>query len=241
MATKKKLERGQIEVETLKHFINGGTGIITIANTQTEKHVTLLFDVPEKKGEERDPASPIFVKLFGGEQGDDVRKKRAYKYFGCIWRKDGRTGQPHPPKFWFDERKAKGGIVRSDACVGTVAWLMRIAGGSQNLPAYMQLWHEGICCFCNLPLSQPESIKRGYGPKCAKDRGLPYGKQTKRAKKSERVETTKETREPRAKKTSTRTGEALEAETKRRLAEIKSDKPEPKQEVIANLDGFKWI
>lgn len=34
----------------------------------------------------------------------------------------------------------------------------------------------GNCCFCTLKLTHPESVKHGYGPKCAKYYGLPWGK-----------------------------------------------------------------
>lgn len=184
---KKQLERGQLEVETLKHFLNGGFGTITITNTRTGKHVTLRFAEPKpKNGQERDPFAPIFVKLFTGSS-DEIKLARAYSYFGCIWRKDSRTGQPKTPVFWYDARKTKGGIERGDACVATVEWLLRVASGSQGKATHMELWHEGLCCFCGRPLTQTESIKRGYGPKCADSRNLPYGKQTKRAKKSEDV------------------------------------------------------
>jgi len=33
----------------------------------------------------------------------------------------------------------------------------------------------GRCCFCSTPIDTPESIAAGYGPKCAADRGLPWG------------------------------------------------------------------
>ena len=32
----------------------------------------------------------------------------------------------------------------------------------------------GHCCFCTLKLTHPESVKRGYGPKCASYYGLPW-------------------------------------------------------------------
>lgn len=31
------------------------------------------------------------------------------------------------------------------------------------------------CCFCATPIDTPESKSVGYGPKCAADRGLPWG------------------------------------------------------------------
>lgn len=34
----------------------------------------------------------------------------------------------------------------------------------------------GRCCFCYLPLTVGDSLEVGYGAKCAKNHGLPYGK-----------------------------------------------------------------
>jgi hypothetical protein len=34
----------------------------------------------------------------------------------------------------------------------------------------------GNCCFCSLPLSDPKSLKLGYGPICASHYNLPYQK-----------------------------------------------------------------
>ena len=33
----------------------------------------------------------------------------------------------------------------------------------------------GICCFCAALLEDPESVRRGYGPVCARNNGLPHG------------------------------------------------------------------
>jgi hypothetical protein len=33
----------------------------------------------------------------------------------------------------------------------------------------------GVCCFCGLKLTDPQSTDRGYGPICAKHWGLPWG------------------------------------------------------------------
>lgn len=241
------LERGELSVETLKHFIHGGTGILTLTNTRTQKHVTIKFDVPEKRGEKRDPKSPIFVNLFTGSRDDDVRSKKAYSYFGCIWRKN-RDGTSCTPRFWFDARKAKGGIKREDGCVGSISWLMRIASGQASLPSYMELWHEGICCFCNLPLTQTESIKRGYGPKCAKNHGLAYGKVTKRTKKSETIreavdsvpDSALQAKRKRENKV-LREAAAERREALRRKAEGKVEEPKPQSACADSLDGFKWV
>lgn len=249
----KQLERGQLEVDTLKHFLNGGFGTITITNTRTDMHVTLRFAEPKPKaGKARDPFAPIFVKLFTGQEGE-IKLKRAYSYFGCIWRKDRRTGKAQRPTFWFDSFKAKGGIKGGDACVKTVAWLMRVASGETPLVDYMQLWHEGLCCFCGRPLTQTESIKRGYGPKCAEHRSLPYGKVTKRAKKTERVIPTAkgdETYDERvmdlvAAGFSVKASETIaKAEVKPTQTEILPAvevAPEPVTACGDDLSGFKWV
>jgi len=180
-----KLTRGRLDVEVLKHFINGGFGLITVTNTRTDKHVTLRFAEPTRKGQPRDPHAPIFVSNFQGTRGDEhTKSKRAWAYFGCIWRQDRETKKPISPRFWYHSAKAKGGIRFDSACTKTVEWLMDITSGKRTLPDYMQLWHEGTCCFCGRPLTQTESIKRGYGPTCAKQRSLPYGKVTSRGRKA---------------------------------------------------------
>jgi hypothetical protein len=33
------------------------------------------------------------------------------------------------------------------------------------------------CCFCNIELTDPKSVGAGYGPVCAKNWGMPWGKQ----------------------------------------------------------------
>ena len=43
----------------------------------------------------------------------------------------------------------------------------------------------GSCCFCNLPLSTPESLTHGYGATCAKNGNLPHGKKSARAIEAE--------------------------------------------------------
>lgn len=42
----------------------------------------------------------------------------------------------------------------------------------------------GRCCFCSTPIDTPESTTVGYGPKCASDRGLPWGANVAKAAKA---------------------------------------------------------
>lgn len=268
--TDKKLERAQVSVETLKHFITGGHGTMTLTNANTRQHTTLRFAEPKvKKGETRDPNAPIFVKLFTGDATSEIKSSRAYSYFGCIWRKNS-DGSACPPRFWFDSRKARGGIRSGDGCVDSVDWLMKIAAGKIALPSHMELWHEGICCFCGRPLTQTESIKRGYGPVCAEKRSLDYGKTTNRTKKHQSIREGVDSipdKDLRAKPTyaeevktraikeseneALREAAAERREVLRKKAEGKTEqkeifkaeeKVEQAQSACADsLDGFKWV
>lgn len=37
---------------------------------------------------------------------------------------------------------------------------------NDNLPVFIEIWHEGKCCKCGRSLTDPESIKVGMGPNC---------------------------------------------------------------------------
>lgn len=39
--------------------------------------------------------------------------------------------------------------------------------GRNELPAGLEIWHEGRCCRCGRPLTVPDSIATGLGPVCA--------------------------------------------------------------------------
>lgn len=164
MADRNKLET----VEEIKRFALGGNATLTLANTEKNTHVTLWLQRGKRKG------APIFAKVFTGR---DNAKSRSYSYVGCVWEND-RSGRPQEPAFRHGGLKAR--LDRDDARVKTVAWLLEVINGGRGLGP-VEVWHEGRCCFCHKELTQTESVKRGYGPNCASQRGLPYGGQTKRA------------------------------------------------------------
>lgn len=85
---------------------------------------------------------------------------------------------------------------------GTVLRGMKTMTPTLNLPIDVQIVLEslkkdpistvrrlgrktGSCCFCNLPLSTPESLVHGYGATCAKNGNLPHGKKSARAIEAE--------------------------------------------------------
>lgn len=44
-------------------------------------------------------------------------------------------------------------------------WFLKRLHYSDSFPG-MEFWHEGKCCRCGRPLTDPESIERGIGPVC---------------------------------------------------------------------------
>lgn len=39
-------------------------------------------------------------------------------------------------------------------------------GAPDDVPAVLEIWHEGICARCGRPLTVPSSIQSGFGPVC---------------------------------------------------------------------------
>jgi len=149
------MSRALIAPENLALFARGGKATITIANPATGVHRTYKINAPKKVT----PTSPLFVKVLSGPDNSSD-----YIYIGCLWRKgEGMT--------FATSKKSQVGS-NSPAARGAKALARWITTGS--VPEGIELWHEGKCCFCNRPLTVPESISRGYGPKCASDRGLPW-------------------------------------------------------------------
>ncbi len=160
-------------INDVAQFITGGKAVLTVANTTNNKHVTLRF----ARG--KDPEGPIFVSTLTGSDNTD---RHSYTYIGCLWTGGARLSFTYG-------KKSK--LAQEDPSVKTAAWLTRIARGEINCHPTMEIHHEGRCCFCARPLTQTESVTHGYGPHCADKHSLPYGPQTKRARKV-RTSTTQE-------------------------------------------------
>jgi hypothetical protein len=170
-------DRNRLETpETVRQFVTAGDAIVTVSHPGRNVHVTLwITRAPKKPG----MGQPLWVKLL---TGSDNTNSRHYKYVGCIWDQD-RALKPCAPKFKANPAK----IMPSDPRARMIDRLCDVMNGVTNpVPGNeVEVWHEGRCCFCHRELTQTESVRRGYGPECAKDRGLPYGKTTTPESKSE--------------------------------------------------------
>ena len=231
-----KAERNKLEgIESIRRFVMGGNSTLTVSDSETNEHVTLRLRLaPEGRSSSR----PIFVKLF---TGSDNTRRGHYKYVGCIWTTS-MDGTPCGAKF---SHSMKGGIDRDDARLRTLQDLLRAIRleDPETLPSSVSVWHEGRCCFCNLVLTQTESVRCGYGPDCAKQRGLPYGKRTT-PKRANMQRTTPHLRDLKAEEQARKEEQAFDAEISRRdrqdtrlAAEAKMRRDQGQDKVSAGLVG----
>lgn len=69
-----------------------------------------------------------------------------------------------------------GAFSRARDCTDAILTLLQDFAAN---PLGMALAHgklTGHCCFCGLQLTDDRSVEKGYGPVCAKNWGLPWGK-----------------------------------------------------------------
>ena len=127
-----------IKHDVALNFIFGGNSIFTCRNTKTGNRFT--FKVTKHKKED-----VYFVKVL---TNPDV-----YEFIGSI-RKE--SAYKHSPK----------------SRISTEAQSVRVFDFLVNklrtntLPEFVEIWHEGRCAKCGKTLTDPESIKLGFGPFC---------------------------------------------------------------------------
>lgn len=71
----------------------------------------------------------------------------------------------------FDLTKKSQLLSTSDP-IKAITWAMTQLAGGQLPSDQLEFWHEGQCSACGLPLTDPESIRRGFGPVCAAARKI---------------------------------------------------------------------
>lgn len=129
-------------VADVKRFVLAGNATLTLVSGKTGTRYT--YHVKQVKSD-----APHFVSvLYGSDNENDLA------FIGSIFA-DGeyRHGR---------KSKLPAGDIRESAWC--YLWRHVLAG---NLPADLEIWHEGRCARCGRKLTVPESIERGLGPECA--------------------------------------------------------------------------
>ncbi len=133
-------------------FVTGGKAIFTASNDKSEHYTFKVV-----KGKPSPQASmvtpPLFVHILTGPHN--------YTYLGMLVGTQIRL--THKSKMKQDSKP-----------VQVFNWALRVVNGEKHLlrPGY-DIQHEGRCGKCGRELTDPESIRTGFGPTC---RNASYGR-----------------------------------------------------------------
>lgn len=123
-------------------YIRGGRGACTLVGK--DKHYAYSFSTPPDDAPAKITAEkPIFIRTTTGDS-------TYLGFFNQRWDLiAGRKGDATHPAF-----KA-------------LDWYVHKAIEKPEVAAQVEFWHEGSCCICGRPLTNPASIAAGIGPDCA--------------------------------------------------------------------------
>lgn len=143
-------ESHKLDVAAFRTFLFQGKALFTMQNVDTGNYITFNVKSPKKKRDA--PEDFRFFDVYVKALGDRYSGSR---YIGRIDRK-------------LKSLKPYGFLENDHPGVNTTNWLIK---NWSNLEKYEQadklhIFHLGQCCKCGLPLTVPESIKNGIGPKC---------------------------------------------------------------------------
>jgi hypothetical protein len=133
-------------IQDITKYVRGGHGKFTMQSIPTGKHLTYQVSSPKEIDLTKD--RPLWISF--------LNYQNEFEFIGTLWEDN------------LVFKLGKKARVTEDApCVAGIKWLTDHIRKSQNLPETMLFWHEGVCCRCGRPLTNPESIERGIGPFCA--------------------------------------------------------------------------
>ena len=133
------MKSGIIKHELALKFILGGKSFVTFLNTKTDNRFT--FKVVKHKKDDI-----FFVNVL---TGPDI-----YTFVGTV--KDGVF------------RYSKKSSISNEAQSVNVFKYVVNKLQSNNLPDFIEIYHDGRCGKCGRQLTVPVSIETGFGPECVK-------------------------------------------------------------------------
>ncbi len=135
-------------------YMLAGKATVTLVSVKTGTRFTYTI-----KAGAAEPPDVWFVSVLTGSDNEED-----YRYLGRI---DARM------RFWAGRRTPKPGDVGPEAPSSKAfAWAWSTAIGGGEIPATLQIWHEGRCGRCARKLTVPSSIASGMGPECANKVGF---------------------------------------------------------------------
>lgn len=140
----------------VREFLLAGNATLTLVSKKTGTRYTYRVRVPEDLREHRDARDVkkiYFVSLLTGSDNEN-----SYTYIGQIF--------SDAVKYTHGKKSR---LTLEAPGVKAFEWFARMVlnPSAPDLPASLEVWHEGRCGRCNRLLTVPESIARGIGPECA--------------------------------------------------------------------------
>lgn len=130
-----------VGAQTIKNYIYGGRGVVTLKAPSGKQH-SYVFKKPQEHS--AFPDDVLFVYA--------LHEGRTQFYVGMVER--GSFKLTGASRFLPDTEIVRGAY-----------YIMRMAN-EPTLITHMKLYHEGMCCFCGRELTSAKSIEIGVGPKC---------------------------------------------------------------------------
>ena len=147
----RRIQRSNVAIKALPTLFFAGRAVLTFENHEAGTHMTVKVSQARDK-QDRKKLLPMFhvsVKLLGD-------RLQSYAYAGTVFTDSGN---------WNLSRK----VNPNDQIARVFRWLKAVTANPEALRGKVNLFHEGRCCKCGLPLTHPESISTAIGPKCLKD------------------------------------------------------------------------
>lgn len=129
-------------------FILAGSARVTLVSQKTNARYTYLVRISKRNdGDTRPPVH--FVSILTGPDNEECFQFLGTIFSDGMYRKSPNTniGPRSPSALAFD-----------------YAWRYLTAN---EIPPFVEVWHEGRCGRCGRTLTVPESIEIGLGPVCA--------------------------------------------------------------------------
>jgi len=149
----RRIQRSNVAIKALPTLFFAGRAMLTFQNIEAGTHITVKVSQARDK-RDRKIKLPLFhvnVKLLGDGMG--------WIYAGSI---NTENGTDHGA--WHLSRKES----PESKIAKVFNFLHKSTADPESLRGKVNLFHEGRCCKCAMPLTHPESISTAIGPKCLK-------------------------------------------------------------------------
>jgi hypothetical protein len=146
MKTRRPITRKSITPAQFRNFIFAGRSVFTLENKTTNNYVTFKIKQVKKNNKPIDGQFAVECKMLNDTQ-------TGYVFLGFLntitkrFNKHRRTPNDY-----------QGFKV--------LFWLLSNLERLEDFSDKQEIYHEGHCCKCGLPLTVPESIDSGIGPEC---------------------------------------------------------------------------